>query len=97
MKNTLTALALLAIATPAMAEDGDPVTIEYGDLNLQTAEGQHTLKMRIENVARSTCKYEEVRTATRIRSADRKECYKLVKKQAMEQFASLIDENAVGG
>lgn len=98
MNKTLTAIALLAVATPvAAAEDSSELSIEYADLNLGSEEGQKILVQRIDDVARAACKVDQERTGTRIPRGDVKRCYKQVKKQAMEQFASLIEENAVGG
>ncbi|MBX7528217.1 UrcA family protein [Qipengyuania vesicularis] len=98
MKKTLTTIALLALATPAVAaEDQSGFTIEYKDLNLGTEEGQKVLMERIDDAARTACEFNRSRTGSRLRSGDVKRCYKEAKKQAMAQFATLIEENAVGG
>jgi UrcA family protein len=91
---TLSTAGAVLAASPALA---GTVSIAHHDLDLSTAEGQETLKHRIDAAARAACGYDDVRTGTILRSRHAERCYAEVKKQATEQFATLIAEDRLGG
>jgi len=66
IKTPLAALAALAIATPfaaiaspALAAARAPVTLQYDDLDLDSAAGKSELNTRIRTAARSFCRHAE--------------------------------------
>jgi len=101
IKNTLTAAALgmAMLATPAIAgsETGEKISVEYRDLNLMTEEGQAKLDARIDDAARKVCKFDDVRTGTRIQSNDRKQCFTQARRSVETQMAALINAERLGG
>jgi UrcA family protein len=58
--SALTALSLVAFATPVSAET-QSVTVSYGDLDLDTPQGIATLESRIQAASRKICGSTEVR------------------------------------
>lgn len=101
IKTTLTAasLAIAAIATPALAGPADVPTkeVSFGDLDLTTAAGQAALDRRIDVAARKVCHMDDMRTATRLKSRERQECYDKARASAANQIAAITEEKQLGG
>lgn len=97
MKKTfisIATMAALAATTPAYAGS---VSIEYRDLDLTSAAGQKVLETRIDQAAREICGINQVRTGTRMQSADAKRCYAKAKQQATQHMATLVENERLGG
>lgn len=56
IRTALIALSLAFTATPALAADGDSVTVRITDLNLASPADQQRLETRIKSAARSLCR-----------------------------------------
>lgn len=99
IKSTLTAatLGLALIATPAMADAGETVSIEYRDLNLSSPEGQKRLDRRINQAAAKICGLRESRSGTRLSSRKSKECYEKARQSAAKQVAVMVTNEQRGG
>lgn len=92
-------MALAVVAAPASAqrtEEGS-VEIEYMDLNLQTEQGRDALDRRIADAARVFCGSNVVTTGTRIRSHASRTCEKEMRADAKRSFATIIEDNRLGG
>jgi UrcA family protein len=103
MKTLIAAAATCALtltATPAFAA-GDPEaprqSISIRDLDLATPEGQEELERRIDRVAKQICGLDTVRTGTRIRSREKRECYAQAKASASQQVAAMMKRQNRGG
>lgn len=99
---SITAIGAALITAPVLAgtttsAEEKSVTIQYADLNLNSAEGQERLEQRIDAAARKVCKLNEHRTGTRIPSQNRKECFVKARKSAQSQMASVIRDTRRGG
>jgi UrcA family protein len=96
-----TALVLSAaiMAMPAVAAEAEPnsVRVEYKDLDLTTRTGQDELQRRLDRAARSVCGMNELKTGTRLHSADQNRCYRDARSSLDRHFAALIDKHAQGG
>ena len=88
------ALGLALCAVPAMAA---PVAVQYGDLDLATAQGQKTLDNRLDSAAREACGYDKITTGSRLPSSAAAACYKQAKAQLKEKVASLVSNANLGG
>ncbi|WP_435419102.1 UrcA family protein [Parerythrobacter aurantius] len=101
MKSTLAAVAALTMAVaapPALAAAPSPdLVVEYGDLDLATAEGQEALEDRIDAAARKYCGVGSQRTGTRMRPSTAKVCYREAKRLANQQFAVITGDERRGG
>ena len=75
-----------ALATPALAET-QTVGVRYADLDLATPAGQAELDRRIDRVARSICKMDEVITGSRTPSSAARQCYQEAKASTHQQIA----------
>lgn len=97
--STLAAAAMLATATPALAERAETatVTVRHDDLRLDTPRGQRALEHRLDMAAREVCGIHEQVTGTRIRSNDANACYRQARAGAMRQYAALLDDTRLGG
>lgn len=97
MKRPALALAAaiggLLVAQPAFAES---VEVHHSDLDLSTAEGREELDRRVDAAARKVCGLDDIRTGTRIRSRDARECYKDARAQISQRIARLTENQAVG-
>ena len=92
------ALGIALLTTPAIASQGEPsLNIEFGDLDLSTADGQKQLDRRISVAAREFCKANGVQTGTILRSSASTECVKQVRAIAYEQVAALTETEQRGG
>ena len=91
----LTAIATALTALPASAQSS--MVVPYRDLNLNSAEGQQVLELRIDQAARKLCRYDEVRTGSRARSKESQVCYREAKAQAKKQFALVVEAQQLGG
>lgn len=97
MKTTLATIAAIGMTLAATTAQAKSVTVAYDDLNLETAAGQKVLSQRIDKAAREACGYSEHTTGTRIRSSKAKTCFKKAKADVSEQFASLVENQSLGG
>lgn len=98
-KTALTAasLALVATATPAIAQTHVPnTTVSFADLDLSTAEGQEALDRRINAAAREICGVDAPRTGTRIKTSERR-CFEAARKSVKQQVATLVEDSQRGG
>ena len=95
---TLVAASLAITATPALAgDDRQKMSIEYQDLNLASEAGVKRLEERITKAAQEVCEVQKIRTGSRLKSVSATRCVKDAKAQAMKQFASVIEEQSLGG
>jgi len=88
------ALATVATATPVLAAD---VTVTYKDLDLKTPAGQQALTRRLDRAAREACGIDAIATGTRVRSSEAQTCYDQAKARNKAAFASLVDDQHLGG
>jgi UrcA family protein len=94
---TLAVLALL-VASPALAApEGTSVTVRHDDLRLDHPRGQKLLEQRIIRAAREVCGMDDQLTSTRIRPAERVACYHQARATAMERYATVVSDSALGG
>lgn len=91
---SIATIATLGAATPALAES---VVIEYRELNLASIEGQKVLERRVDRAARQVCGMNDLRTGTRIPTAEAAQCYAKAKKQAFQQISAMVDQERLGG
>lgn len=91
---TALAMGLVAFAAPAQATS---TKIVFDDLDLSTAKGQARLEQRVDRAAREVCKYDVVRTGSRLRHPEVVACYKEAKAKAHAQVALLVERAAKGG
>ncbi|MCJ2179888.1 UrcA family protein [Novosphingobium album (ex Hu et al. 2023)] len=103
-KNAPIAAALLGLAlttAPAFAAEKTKVRVEYTDLDLTTAEGQHTLERRLDIAARNACGMDQHTTGSRLPSPQARACYKQATARAQDVMATAIDnaseESRMGG
>ena len=97
---TMAAMCSLAlIATPAAA--GSPevqkMSVEYGDLDLNSPQGLATLNSRIDKAARKVCRINDIETGTRIRSSNAKKCYEAAVHSAAASVAAIKQKEWRGG
>lgn len=93
----LSALTVLA-ASPVLAEPTTmSVTVRHDDLRLDHPRGQEQLERRIEQAARRVCGVDEPISGTRLRSASRVACYRQAQAAAMERYAAVVNDSALGG
>ena len=92
-------LALAFTASPALATSGDVPTrsVSYADLNLNTAEGQERLALRIEAAAQNVCSAHKERVGSRIPSPELKPCLANARASAKKQMAAVVAEQRRGG
>ena len=84
--------ALIATPLAAQSEAAQSIAVKYDDLDLSTEKGQAKLDKRIDVAAREVCKADAVRTGTRLRSNDRKQCLESARASVKAQLAELINE-----
>lgn len=96
---TVATIGLAATTTSAIAGNADQsmLSVKTSDLNLDTQEGQRTLDRRIEAAARKVCNYQRVRTGTRIRPVEERQCFDRAVASARTQFAEMIKDKQRGG
>jgi UrcA family protein len=82
----LTALSLVAIATPASAET-QSVSVKYADLDLSSPAGMGALEGRIEAAARKICGRTEVRNVHD--GADQQRCIQQTQTSVSVEIARL--------
>ncbi len=97
MKTPLATLAALGLALSATTAQAESISIPYKDLNLDTAAGQKTLERRIDKAARKVCGYDRQPTGSRIPDLSVRACVSKAKTEAEAQFASLMDNQSLGG
>jgi UrcA family protein len=92
-------LGLAFTATPAFAGPTDlpTMSVNTAGLDLNTAEGQRLLDERIERAARDVCQVNYVRTGTRIRSTEARECVAKARASAQQQMATIAENQQRGG
>lgn len=73
------------------------VTVDVEGIDLNTEQGQKTLKARVDRVARKVCGFDDHDVGSRIRSREAERCYKQARKQTERQVAALIEEKRLGG
>ncbi len=97
MKKIIAALALatVAIGGTAASAQQDDTAVRYDDLDLSTKKGVKVLERRIDTAAKDVCGV--TRSATRVISADTRDCVKTFKANAMNQFAAVIEQQRRGG
>ncbi|NVE95377.1 UrcA family protein [Altererythrobacter lutimaris] len=93
------ACSLALIANPALAGNADTqkMSVEYGDLDLSSPQGQARLNTRIDKAARKVCGMNEIQTGTRIRSDDAQRCYDKAVNSATKSMATIIAKQWRGG
>lgn len=89
---TLIGSALIAMPLAAQSDPAQTIAVKYDDLDLATEKGQAKLERRINAAAREVCKTNAVRTGTRLRSNDRKQCLEAARASVKAQLAELIKE-----
>ena len=101
MFKTTLALAVAGatlIAAPVMAEEQRrTVGVDYGDLDLSTAEGAAELDRRIDRAAREACGLDERPTGSNMSSRSSRECYREARTRLDAHFARLTSERNLGG
>ena len=85
------AAATLATAAPVFAKD---VSVQYGDLDLASDQGQRTFSQRVHRAARKACDFSN---DGRLPSASAMRCYREARAKANVQMAARIDESRLGG
>ncbi|WP_298470816.1 UrcA family protein [uncultured Erythrobacter sp.] len=95
----LAAAALGLVATPAFAgpAKGESTSVSFAGLDLETAEGQKILQARIDSAARSVCQVDRIRTGTRLKSSEARDCYAKARASAKRQVATAIADQQFGG
>lgn len=93
------AIGLVFTAAPAIAGPAElpTQTISTAGLDLNTAEGQRMLDERILRAARDVCNVDYVRTGTRIRSTEARECIAKARASAQRQMATITADQRRGG
>ncbi len=101
----LFAIGLLAAATisaPALAgaapsDEPRVAAVRFGDLNLDTAEGQQVLQRRLETAARQVCGTEERITGSFLASTSSHSCYVRALENLDREVAARIDRQSQRG
>ena len=95
----LAAAAIGLMATPALAspDKAPSANVSFAGLDLATPEGQKELDARINSAARSICQIDKIRTGTRLKSSEARECYAKARASAKKQVASAIADQRRGG
>ncbi len=93
------AIGLAFTAVPALAGPAELPTesVSTAGLDLTTAEGQRMLDERILRAAREVCNADYVRTGTRIRSTETRECIAKARASAQRQMANIAENQRRGG
>ena len=93
------AFGMAFTASPALAgpEELPTESISTAGLDLNTAEGQRLLDERIDRAAREVCRVNYVRTGTRIRSTEARECVAKARASAQRQMATISQNQRRGG
>lgn len=91
--------ALAFTASPAFAGQVEKAEedVSFAGLDLDTPEGQKMLDSRIDRAAKIVCGVDAVRTGTRIKSAEARECYDKARASAKRQVASIMEDERLGG
>lgn len=97
MLKTPHVLAVLALAIPTAPAFAEEKAISYADLNLATPEGQAVLERRITTALEDICGTNEVRTGTRLRSSESRQCLKEARANAKKQVAAILERRGLGG
>ncbi len=92
-------IGLAVTAAPAFAGDRDvrTATLEIADINLETPQGQKVLDQRINRAAKDVCRVADIRTGTRLRSPEVRDCYDKARASAKRQVATIIEDRRFGG
>lgn len=85
------ALATAATAAPVLAKD---VTVRFGDLALDSAQGQRTLARRIDRAARTACDFH---ADGRLPSRSAVKCYHQARAKARTEMAAITSAERLGG
>ena len=96
----IAAASLAVTASPALAGENvqkSKMIVQYDDLNLATRSGVERLELRINKAARAVCGADVVQTGSRIASVKAKRCVAVAKASAMQQFASVVEQQRLGG
>ena len=95
----LAAAAIGLVATPAFAGTAELPTakVSVAGLDLDSPEGQKMLDQRIDRAAKSVCRVSDIRTGTRLKSAEARDCYTKAKASAKRQVAAMMDDQRLGG
>ena len=96
MKKIAIAAALFGAATiahPALADSGEKkgIYVQHDDLDLSSEKGREIFERRVEKAARKVCGMDGIRTGTRIRSQEAKDCYAQASKAARAKVAAVLD------
>ena len=97
MKTTLATIAAIGIALSAGTAHAKSVRVTYDDLNLESVAGQKTLSRRIDKAAREVCGYSYQRIGSLSQQQDARACFKKARAGANEQFATIVESQALGG
>lgn len=98
MKTLIAAAAAVSalagsIATPALAAEDDVIvgveTVRYGDLDLDSEDGQRTLRARVAHAARDICGMDERYTGSLIASRQSRTCYADAREQIYVELAAV--------
>lgn len=73
------------LATPAVAAQGETVSVSYSDLDLSTEEGQRTLERRLNNAAEEVCGIDH-RAGFALPTSESRRCYR----ETVERFEQEI-------
>ena len=92
-------LGLVATTTPAFAERNEARTahVSIADINLETPQGQKVLDQRINRAAKDVCRVTDIRTGTRLRSPEVRDCYDKARASAKQQVATIMEDQRRGG
>ena len=93
----IAAASLAVTASPALAGDAPKMKVHYADLNLATEAGIEQLERRIEGAAKKVCNAETPTTGSRMASTQSRRCVAKAKATAMQQFASVVEQQRLGG
>ena len=100
LANALAALGLVATAIiPAFAAQTEKmvITVETGDLNLASPQGQKTLDQRIEKAARTVCRTAGVTTGSRVLTREARDCLVTARAEVRQQVAAMTANQHRGG
>ena len=95
----LAAAIATAVPMPAIAAANapGPIMVRTGDLDLSQPGGRQALDRRIARAARAVCGLDDIRTGTRVTSADAQLCYRQALQATRTQVAEITDNARQGG
>ena len=84
-------------ATPALAEQGESVTVSYNDLNLASPSGIAALDRRIDRAAMQVCGISRHMAHRQLPSTQQRACYRETLEKLEREVALVIDRRRAAG